>query len=1197
MRLEQLDLVAYGHLAGLQLDLVGSAPGLTLVLGPNEAGKSTTMRALTALLFGFERGTPDHFGRGRESLRVGGRLVGSDGTVLQVVRQGLARQPLVGADGAAVAEGDLAAVLGGADRALFTSLFRVNHRELRDRSEELLDGDGELGRLVFGAGLGSASLTDLLASLQRRRDALFLPRGRDQEIPRALKQIRDLRSEVQELRVHARDWERARRAEDAAERRVAELRAERAEARLAHERLVRLQGALPVLAARNAALAERQSVLAAGPVQTQEWADRAGQLLGERAEAQADARSSASQLQRLAEQLRQVTLAPDLLGQADAIDDLVAGIDRYRKDTDDLPDLRGRLTTLQEGVADLSSRLGLDLAHARALTDPQLDEVDRLAGELAAAEAASGAAAEEAHRSASVVAALQRELAGAAELPDAGAVRQRLQAAGPELGRRAEMAAMAAEADRARGDVRAGLGRLGLDPARDPEGLPLPDRSEVRRALARRADLQAAAAQLSERLRGEDAEAADLERQAAELAGAPGLPDADAVAAARRRRDAIWTAVRRHWLGARPAPADGSRAAADAAASGTADGGTGAAGTVPQELAVTMERAIADADRADDDRFAHASQLERLSAVQARLRTASERRAAVREQLHDARVELDRWAEGWAALWTARGLPPVAPEDGADRLDDLAALQQQAEAARRQQVAVDQWHRACDEHRQALAAALAAAGAVPAHEELAALAVQADELVAAVAAAAAERAALDRRLGDARDEDRRRREDAARAAAEVEGSRGRWGDALVPLHLPASTSPETARAVVASVRQLRNDLRQADDLRRRVAGLERDIAGFAGRVAATAGAVAPQLAGLDVVGAVGELRRRLQDARTAEDRHHALQDELDELTGRHEQAADRLARCDAALAELRAAAGIAPDEPLDAHLERAGQARRLGERIEQAEAQLLAQGAGPTVEAVVAAAAEHDADASRVDVAVREAHDRMVGLDEELATAADELGAARQAVARVDGSGRAAAAEQQAEVALAGLSGAVDQYARVALAREVLRRVVEDYGRRNQAPLLSRAGDHFTRLTGGGFSGLLADGGPGAQRLLARRRDGRVHEVAELSEGTIDQLYLAFRLAGIEHHLDRAAEPLPVVLDDILVNFDDERAAAALGVLAELGLRTQVLLFTHHRHVAELARGVLGPSRLHVAELAPVSQAAPGPGEGALAGA
>lgn len=73
-----------------------------------------------------------------------------------------------------------------------------------------------------------------------------------------------------------------------------------------------------------------------------------------------------------------------------------------------------------------------------------------------------------------------------------------------------------------------------------------------------------------------------------------------------------------------------------------------------------------------------------------------------------------------------------------------------------------------------------------------------------------------------------------------------------------------------------------------------------------------------------------------------------------------------------------------------------------------------------------------------------------------------------------------------------------------------------------------------------------------------------MSEGTRDQLFLALRVAAIEDHLT-SAEPLPFIGDDILQTFDDERALAALRVLADLSEHTQIIVLTHHRHVLDLA--------------------------------
>jgi uncharacterized protein YhaN len=78
-----------------------------------------------------------------------------------------------------------------------------------------------------------------------------------------------------------------------------------------------------------------------------------------------------------------------------------------------------------------------------------------------------------------------------------------------------------------------------------------------------------------------------------------------------------------------------------------------------------------------------------------------------------------------------------------------------------------------------------------------------------------------------------------------------------------------------------------------------------------------------------------------------------------------------------------------------------------------------------------------------------------------------------------------------------------------------------------------------------------------------------MSDGTADQLFLALRLAALEQSI-AAGVALPFLADDLFINFDDARARAGLEVLGELSRMTQVLFFTHHAHLAAMARDVLG---------------------------
>jgi uncharacterized protein YhaN len=132
-------------------------------------------------------------------------------------------------------------------------------------------------------------------------------------------------------------------------------------------------------------------------------------------------------------------------------------------------------------------------------------------------------------------------------------------------------------------------------------------------------------------------------------------------------------------------------------------------------------------------------------------------------------------------------------------------------------------------------------------------------------------------------------------------------------------------------------------------------------------------------------------------------------------------------------------------------------------------------------------------------------------------------------------------------------------------------------------------LTLGRYSGLrLAFDDRDQQVLRCQRQDGALVGVEALSDGTRDQLYLSLRLAALEQRA-RHEELLPIVLDDILIHFDDERARAALGVLEGFASRHQILFFTHHARLLELADSALGGEKVVRLELPRASHVAPEP--------
>jgi uncharacterized protein YhaN len=112
-------------------------------------------------------------------------------------------------------------------------------------------------------------------------------------------------------------------------------------------------------------------------------------------------------------------------------------------------------------------------------------------------------------------------------------------------------------------------------------------------------------------------------------------------------------------------------------------------------------------------------------------------------------------------------------------------------------------------------------------------------------------------------------------------------------------------------------------------------------------------------------------------------------------------------------------------------------------------------------------------------------------------------------------------------------------------------------------------LTDGVYSGLRADVDDKDEAILIAEHPTRGSlEIKALSDGTVDPLYLALRLAAVQEHT-AIKEPLPFVADDLLLSLDNTRAESTLRALGTLAETSQVLFFTHHEHMVALARASL----------------------------
>jgi uncharacterized protein YhaN len=284
------------------------------------------------------------------------------------------------------------------------------------------------------------------------------------------------------------------------------------------------------------------------------------------------------------------------------------------------------------------------------------------------------------------------------------------------------------------------------------------------------------------------------------------------------------------------------------------------------------------------------------------------------------------------------------------------------------------------------------------------------------------------------------------------------------------------------------------------------------------------------------------------------------------------------LAELcQQAGGVVPQELPT--IEQRSKRRADCERdLREVEDHLLNLAAPAPLEDLLTEAAQ--VEAAELEARLAQAAEEESDLERDREQLTERIASQQAALRQMDGGDRAAEAEEQMQSLLARVRTDAEEYIRLRLASVLLKRAIERYREKNQGPVLQRASSTFAALTLGSFSGLRADyDDRGNPVLVGVRPDGRTTlNVAALSEGTRDQLYLALRVASLEHYLD-TNPPLPFIVDDILVQFDDARAAAALQVLSDVSDHTQVVFFTHHEHLIDVARQHVAAGKLFVHHL------------------
>jgi uncharacterized protein YhaN len=1135
MRLARLDLKAFGSFTDVSLDFSSGAPGgLHVVYGANEAGKSTALRAVRDLLYGFEHRTRDGYLHSSEELRIGGLLEGAEGE-LYVQRVKRRKDSLLDAEGAPLDEARLKRLLGGIDRDTFTQSFGLGHAELEAQGERLLRGESSIGETLFDAGTGGIDVRRLLAALESEQEKLYLVRGKQQEMNRLLDEYAKARLRSQEVWLLPETFQKQAEELAAARAELGRVTERVAGLRTEQHRVRDLKQALPALRRRAECLTELAEL---GQFELVSEADSERR---ERAEAKAAAARAAivrleDESERSARRLAELEVPNALLaiGQS-RVARLSDAPGRTRKAREDLPRREADLKALESQARASLVRLGRADAPL-APDEAKLSTAER--GRI------HGLATERDKLDERLVRARERRSAIQRELDERRARLGRLPEPSDDgaLERVAALARGLGDVEQPVAELEAEQAELGLLAEQRLRSL----RPEVRSlaelealaapALETLARFAAGAGTFAQRASELDAEAQRLRARAAETRAAiqrieatGDVPSETELARARGERDAMLGSVLGAWREGTPF----DRAGAEA-------------------LGTRVEAADGVSDRLRRE----AGRVTELAHARAEAALAEEQRA----ELATRRAELDSeralYEVSYQELWSGAPFRALPPEEMRVFLEQRARI---LELVQKHRALEPKLVRARADRERLRAAVTAALGPSSSSDGIALGVERAAELSAGEARLSSERQELVHALDglEARAAHEMRELEAAEAAlAEWQAA---WGSALAPLGAEPTTAPVVALELCSELTTLAGYLKDIEGLSRRVKGIRRDEAELSTEVGELARThdvpfdpAAPDAAAEEIVARF----RRAEAARAERERLEA--EALDRGTLLDQERA-LLAEAERELDALSTRVGAASPRELPALEAKSRRARELKALVAGFEATLLDDSGGRSVAALVAETEHHDAPelAARLDELSREIEE----LEDERGRAMDRAASLAAGQRRQSDADGAEAAQEEQTVA-AALTSRYERYATLRVATALLERAIERYRVENQGPILKRAGEIFPRLTGDRYRGLrVAREGT---KIVAVRADGTEVTPDGLSEGASYQLYLALRLASVERFI-AGAEPLPLVLDDATIHFDEVRKRATFAVLGELAERVQILFFTHNERDPYLA--------------------------------
>ena len=419
------------------------------------------------------------------------------------------------------------------------------------------------------------------------------------------------------------------------------------------------------------------------------------------------------------------------------------------------------------------------------------------------------------------------------------------------------------------------------------------------------------------------------------------------------------------------------------------------------------------------------------------------------------------------------------------------------------------------------------------------------------------------------------------ADRQLDAAQREWQAWLTERGLLDTFTPETAEVLQGQVELGRSRLGDVRSWQQRIKAIEKDIDDYIETVEPLATAFDVTFDRNDprtVAAAADRLVELLESVQESVRKREGAEAEHEEAELQLEERKNDLEKAEEELGQLLHSGGAENAEEFRVRAGLSEKRTNLEEKARTARNRLQRlSGPGEALERLKADLA--NTDPQTIADATATLEDERDEADARISERDTERGAIQREIQALMGEEESSRLRMERNILLEQISGHAREWAKLTLAQNLLEEARRKFERERQPGVVRHAEKFFTQITEGRYRQVYAP--LGEQTITVTDADGQTKQPSELSRGTREQLFLSLRF-GLIRELGQRTEPLPVVVDEILVNFDPERALRAAVAFTELAGANQVLVFTCHPAVVELFQnaayeaGVVEPSIVQI---------------------